>query len=276
MVLRARRTGAAALAVSAALVAGVVDAGVVEAAPAEAAADARGRPWPGHPDRLLVTHVVRPGDTATGLATRYHAWTRELVALNRLGPAGTLRVGERVQVPVVVSAAAKHASQDTSQPAQQPVAQPAPPAQKPQQPGPGWRHAEMTREQVGRAIAHEAVRRGVPVRLAQAVAWQESGWHQPVRSSAGALGVMQVLPGTGLWMSLYAGRPLDLRDTHDNITAGVTLLRVLLEQTGSTRSAVAAYYQGLGALRRHGILQETRPYLASVVAIRHRLAQRAP
>ena len=267
MVLRARRTGAAALAVSAALVAGAVEAAPTTAA---TAADARGRPWPGHPDRLLVTHVVRPGDTATGLATRYHAWTRELVALNHLGPAGVLRVGERVRVPVVVSAA-KRARQDAAHPAPQP----AQAAQTPRQPGPGWRHADMNREQVGRAIAREAARRGVPARLAQAVAWQVSGWHHPVRSWAGALGVMQVLPGTGLWMSLYAGRPLDLRDTHDNITAGVTLLRVLLEQTGSTRSAVAAYYQGLGALRRHGILPETRPYVASVVAIRHRLAQQA-
>src|SRR3954452_19351464 len=74
---------------------------VLGAAPAEA----RATPWPGHPDRRLVTHVVRPGDTATGLATRFHAWTRELVALNHLDRAGTLHVGERIRIPVVVSAA---------------------------------------------------------------------------------------------------------------------------------------------------------------------------
>ncbi|MBV9832216.1 MAG: hypothetical protein JOZ82_11540, partial [Marmoricola sp.] len=27
--------------------------------------------WPHHPDRWLVRYVVRPGDTATGLAVRY-------------------------------------------------------------------------------------------------------------------------------------------------------------------------------------------------------------
>jgi murein DD-endopeptidase MepM/ murein hydrolase activator NlpD len=229
-------------------------AGVLAAGPAQA----DGRPWPGHPDRRLVTHQVRPGDTATGLATRYHAWTRELITLNHLGRAGTLRVGDTVRIPVVVSALPRR-----------PRPQAAPAAASPAEQG--WRHARMTREEVRRAIAAEAGRRGVPATLAQAVAWQESGWHQPVTSTAGALGVMQVLPGTGLWMSLYAGRPLDLRDTHDNITAGVTLLRVLLDETRGTRRAVAAYYQGLGAVRRHGVYPATRQYVDSVLAIRDRL-----
>jgi murein DD-endopeptidase MepM/ murein hydrolase activator NlpD len=231
---------------------------VLGAAPAEA----RATPWPGHPDRRLVTHVVRPGDTATGLATRFHAWTRELVALNHLDRAGTLRVGERVRIPVVLSALRRH----------RPHALPAATTPRPATAAhPGWRHWQMNRTQVARTIAREAHRRGVPVPLAQAVGWQESGWYQPVRSPAGALGVMQVLPGTGVWMSLYAGRPLDLRDTHDNITAGVTLLRVLLGETRSTRRAVAAYYQGLGAVRSHGMYTDTRRYVANVLATRDRL-----
>src|SRR3954447_25445202 len=188
---------------------------IVAAGPAEA----RTTPWPGHPDRRLVTHVVRAGDTATGLATRFHAWTRELVALNHLDRAGTLRVGERIRIPVVVSAARRSrtptpATVPAHQPAHQSAHQSATPSAR------GWRHWRMTRPEVRRAIARQAVRHGVPVRLAQAVGWQESGWYQPVRSSAGALGVMQVLPATGRWMSLYAGRRLDLRETHDNITAG--------------------------------------------------------
>ena len=134
----------------------------------------------------------------------------------------------------------------------------------------GWRHWRMSRGEVKAVIARVARRHDVPVRLAQAVAWQESGWQQPVRSSAGAIGVMQVLPATGLWMSLYAG-PLNLRDTHDNVTAGVTLLRVLLDETRNTRRAVGAYYQGLGAVREHGLYPETRRYVANVLAIRDRL-----
>jgi soluble lytic murein transglycosylase-like protein len=253
-----RRTAAGALVAAAALL-----LTVLTSAPAEA----RGRPWPGHPDRTLVGHVVRPGETATGLAVRFHAWTRELVALNRLGRDATLRVGERIRIPVVVSAARKHR---VAAPA--PAAPAPPPSRAEQLRAQGWRHWRMTRDQVRQALAHEARRLGVPVKLALAVGWQESGWHQPLRSSAGALGVMQVLPGTGLWMSLYAGRPLDLRETHDNVTAGVTLLRVLLDQTRTTRRAVAAYYQGLGAVRRHGLYPDTRRYVASVQAIRQRLS----
>jgi soluble lytic murein transglycosylase-like protein len=207
-------------------------------------AEARGTPWPGHPDRRIVIHVVRPGDTGTGLAVRYHAWTRELIALNRLGPRAVLRVGDRVRVPVVVSAVHRT----------KPVARP-----------------QVARDEVRAMIGRVARRHGVPVRLARAVAWQESGWQQSARSSAGAIGVMQVLPGTGMWMSLYAHRPLDLRDTHDNITAGVTLLRVLLDETRSTRRAGGAYYQGLAGVRRHGLLPETRRYVANVLALRDQL-----
>jgi soluble lytic murein transglycosylase-like protein len=258
MVPLRRRTAAGALVAAASLL-----LTVLTSAPAEA----RGRPWPGHPDRTLVGHVVRPGETATGLAVRFHAWTRELVALNRLGRDATLRVGERIRIPVVVSAARKHR---VAAPA--PAAPAPPPSRAEQLRAQGWRHWRMTRDQVRQALAHEARRLGVPVKLALAVGWQESGWHQPLRSSAGALGVMQVLPGTGLWMSLYAGRPLDLRETHDNLTAGVTLLRVLLDETRTTRRAVAAYYQGLGAVRRHGLYPDTRRYVASVQAIRQRLS----
>jgi soluble lytic murein transglycosylase-like protein len=232
-----------------ALATGIVGA---SAGPAQAA----GTPWPGHPDRRLVTHVVRPGETATGLAVRYHAWTRELVRLNNLGARAELRAGDRLRIPVVVSAARRDRTARPSPARPSPTRSPA---------------AAPTRADVGTLISREAHRRNVPVRLAQAVAWQESGWQQHVRSSAGALGVMQVLPTTGLWMSLYAHRPLDLRDAHDNVTAGVTLLRVLLDETRSTRSAVAAYYQGLGALRRHGMYPETRRYVASVLAVRQRL-----
>lgn len=238
-------------------------------------ASARGKPWPGHPDRRLVSHVVQPGDTATGLATRYHAWTRELIALNDLGPDAMLRVGDRIRVPVVVSAARADRSRT---PATQPK-RPGTRSDRGERVSPevarmraaGWRHWRMSRAEVRDAIARAAQRRDVPVRLAQAVAWQESGWHQPVRSSADALGVMQVLPATGLWMSLHLGRPLNLRDTHDNIAAGVMLLRVLLDETRSTRRAVASYYQGLGGVRRHGLYPETRRYVRNVLALRDRL-----
>src|SRR4051812_21294525 len=68
-----------------------------------------GRPWPGHPGRRLLPHTVRRGETATGLAVRYHAWTRELIRLNHLGSSGALATGRHIRIPVVLSALpAKH------------------------------------------------------------------------------------------------------------------------------------------------------------------------
>ena len=54
--------------------------------------------------RRIVDHRVRPGETATGLAVRFHAWTAELIARNHLGADGHIRVGQRIEIPVVVAA----------------------------------------------------------------------------------------------------------------------------------------------------------------------------
>ncbi len=245
------------------------------------AAPAQARPWPGHPDRSLVTHTVRPGETATVLAVRYHAWTRELIRLNRLGPSARVYVGQRLRIPVVVSAArrdprsrsahqrpAKRANRTATSSA---VSGPRLHATRPA--GRGWLHEEMSRQQVRRLIVATARRYGVPPRLALAIAWQESGWQQRRVSSTGALGVMQVMPDTGRWMRLYVGRSLRLRDTHDNVLAGVMTIRVLRANTRLDRRAIAAYYQGLGAVRTHGLFPSTRHYVAAVRAHERRIAR---
>lgn len=237
------------------------------AAPAALARPAL-RPWPGHPDRHLVTHVVRRGDTATGLAKRYRAWTRELIALNRLGKGARLHVGKRIQIPVVTSVARAQQPRKKA-----PAAKKKSAAARPAAVVRPWRNAGMSRTQVRDLIVRTAKQHGVPPRLALAVAWHESGWRQPLVSSAGAIGVMQVLPSTGEWMRPYAGRPLQLHDTRDNVLAGVLTLKVLRASTRSDRRAIAAYYQGLGAVRRHGIYQVSRPYVANVQAVRSRLAR---
>lgn len=223
------------------------------------------RPWPGHPDRHLVAHVVRRGDTATGLAKRYRAWTRELIALNHLGRGARLHAGKRILIPVVTSVARAQQPQQAA-PKKPAVARPAAVVRP-------WRNADMSREQVRDLIVRTAKNNGVPPRLALAVAWHESGWRQPLVSSAGAIGVMQVLPSTGEWMRLYAGRPLQLHDTRDNVLAGVLTLKVLRASTRTDRRAIAAYYQGLGAVRRHGLYQVSHQYVANVQAVRARLAR---
>ncbi|QIX26334.1 transglycosylase SLT domain-containing protein [Nocardioides sp. JQ2195] len=208
------------------------------------------------PGRKIIVHTVRPGDTATELAVKYHAWTNELISLNHLGSTAALTVGDRIRIPVVRSAAS-----DDSTPTK-------PASKKPRKTG---HHTDPSREQVRNVITDTARRHGVNPHLALAVAWQESGWQMHHVSSARAIGAMQVLPTTGEWMSLYAGRSLALRNTQDNVLAGVLLLDLLGDQTSSRRHQVGAYYQGLGAVREHGLFDETHSYVRNVMAIKRRL-----
>lgn len=247
---------------------------------------AEATPWPGHPDRTLVQHTVRPGETATGLAVRYHAWTAELLRLNGLGSHGVIYQGQVIRIPVVVSAVHKAHGQ-----APKPTTHHKPNHHKPRhhkprhhQPKPlpllmhrttpvghGWTDADLTRDQVRSLVTRMAHHYGVSKSLALAIAWQESGWKERRISGAGAIGVMQVMPDTGRWMRWYAGRTLRLRDTHDNIQAGVMTLRVLQNWTVKDNNAIAAYYQGLGAVRKHGYFEDTKRYVRSVRGIQHRL-----
>jgi len=254
-----RLTAAVAAALAGTLAAAVVDTSVASPAAADP------------PGRRIVDHRVRAGETVTGLAVRYHAWTAELVARNHLGPAATIRTGQHLEIPVVLAALSQHRAHHhrghhrAHHRAHHRVARPRP-----------VHRADPARAAVRRTVAGAAARHGVDPQLALAVAWQESGWQMDRRSSAGAIGAMQVLPATGAWMSLYEGRRLRLHRLGDNAAAGTRLLGVLRDATGSRRRTVAAYYQGLGALREHGLYGETRHYVADVLAIRHRLESGLP
>jgi hypothetical protein len=238
---------------------------------------------------VIRPYTVRRGDTATGLAVRFHAWTDELMALNHLSRHSRLYVGQRLRIPVVVASAPKarhhrahrhhahrhrahrhHAHRHHAH--RQPGHHRSHRAKHHRQAAHrhGWRHAHASRGTVRRVVTRAAWRHGVPHRLALAVAWQESGWQQRRVSSAGAIGVMQVMPATGRWMSLLAGHRLHLRRLHQNVTAGVLLMRTLRSQAHERR-AIAGYYQGLASVRRHGMYPSTRRYVANVVAIRNRL-----
>ena len=240
--MRARRHAARAV------VAMIVGLGTAVVAAAPASADHERLPR----GRTLTPYVVKQGDTATGLAVRHHAWTAELIAHNHLGGNGDLRVGQRIVIPVVRDRAT---------------------GARPER---AWRHPDPSRETVRRVVARTARRHRVDPQLALAVSWQEAGWQMHHVSSANAIGAMQVLPSTARWMELYAGRRLRLRRLADNAEAGVRLLDVLGEHTRRRAHRIGAYYQGLGAVREHGLYGETRTYVANVVAIKRRLEAGRP
>ncbi|WP_431709659.1 LysM peptidoglycan-binding domain-containing protein [Glutamicibacter uratoxydans] len=107
---------------------------------------------------------------------------------------------------------------------------------------------------------------GVDPALALAHAHQESGFNQRAVSPANAIGTMQVIPSTGEWMSTRVGRKLNLLDPKDNVVAGIATIKYNIDNAANLDQAIAAYYQGLGGVRKYGMYSDTKTYVASVKA----------
>lgn len=104
-------------------------------------------------------------------------------------------------------------------------------------------------------IQESAERHGVDPLLAAAVAKCESGWDAQALSDAGAVGVMQVMPGTAQTLaaqgevdaSVYD--PQALADPQTNIEYGCAYLGVLQDELASEDEVICAYNAGLGAVQ---------------------------
>jgi Transglycosylase SLT domain/Putative peptidoglycan binding domain len=128
-----------------------------------------------------------------------------------------------------------------------------------------------SRAKVHRMLGRWARYYGISPRLVRAVAWMESGFRWNVTSSAGAWGVMQVMPATWRFVEdVLMGQ--NMRHTaRGNIRVGIVYLRHLLRLFGGNkRVALGAYYQGPRAVRRHGFYPETRVYVRTVLSLRRR------
>lgn len=84
---------------------------------------------------------------------------------------------------------------------------------------------------------------GVPPQLALAVANQESGFNQAAVSPAGAIGVMQLMPGTAADLGV---NPTDLTG---NVQGGLTYLSQMFQKFGNWFDALSAYNAGPGNLK---------------------------
>ncbi|MGO0122187.1 lytic transglycosylase domain-containing protein [Desulfothermobacter acidiphilus] len=104
----------------------------------------------------------------------------------------------------------------------------------------------------------------LPPGLVEAVAQAESGLNPRVVSEAGAMGLMQLMPGTASALGV-----VDPFDPVQNATAGALYLSQLLEQFGGDlRLALAAYNAGPGAVEHYrGIppYPETQAYVQRVL-----------
>ena len=112
-------------------------------------------------------------------------------------------------------------------------------------------------------VRQAAQKYGVDPKLVSAVVEAESGGDQSVISSAGAIGVMQLMPETA------ASLGVDPYDTRQNIEGGTMYLsRMIKNFGGDLRKAVAAYNAGPQAVRDYGGVPpyaETQAYVNRVL-----------
>jgi soluble lytic murein transglycosylase len=131
-------------------------------------------------------------------------------------------------------------------------------------------------EQVIRAYAGE---RELDPTLVAAVIYAESRFDPNVKSSAGAIGLMQLLPETGDFVARSTGGTdfvdADLRDPDLNVRYGTWLLDYLLKRyDGDLTTALAAYHAGptnVDAWRSNGsgiAFPETQAYVDEVLRVR--------
>lgn len=100
------------------------------------------------------------------------------------------------------------------------------------------------RLEVARRVHYEARKVDLPPELVLAVIHTESTFDPEAISSAGALGLMQVMP---FWKIIIGDKTDDLMNLHTNIRYGVTILQHYLEkENGNLTRALARYNGSLG------------------------------
>lgn len=111
-----------------------------------------------------------------------------------------------------------------------------------------------------RRAAHLA---GVSEALLEALVWQESRWRPAARSSAGAIGLGQLMPGTARQLGV------DPRDPAANLIGAALYLRQMLDLfDNNLELALAAYNAGprrVSAARGVPPIRETRDYVTAII-----------
>jgi N-acetylmuramoyl-L-alanine amidase len=234
------------------------------------------------------SYIVRPGDTAPDIAMRHGTTVAALLGVNRLAAPDLIRVGQMLQIPdalMALPAYARGASDSethrvgrsegvfeiarrfgidpTALARTNGIGVNAPIAEGDELVVPG----RLPR--MNALVSYVAGDAGVDARLLRAVAWAESQWHQDRVSPTGAVGIMQIEPFTGEWVSRHiAGSHLDIWRAQDNVTAGALLLRHLMtKHEADIVASLAGYYQGDASVATHGVYDDTRRYQHEVQAL---------
>lgn len=125
--------------------------------------------------------------------------------------------------------------------------------------------SSMTPEALRKIVLQTAEKHNVDPALVGAVISTESNWNTSAISRKGALGLMQLVPGTA--QQLGVGNAFD---PAQNVDAGVRYLGMMLQRyDGDLRKALAAYNAGPGVVDRFGGVpnfRETREYVRKVTS----------
>lgn len=188
-------------------------------------------------------YIVKPGDSLTALARRWHTTLTRLARLNSLDPRRYLLIGAKLRLPASVSSTSRSVSVSATD-------------------------ATAVRASIDEWAGHY----GVDPRLARALAWMESGYQNDVVSSVGAQGVMQLLPSTWKYVeNVLIGHPV-AHTADGNVEVGIALIHHLLSVFGGNeRLALAAWYQGERAVRKQGIYKVSKVFVADVEALKTRM-----
>ncbi len=190
------------------------------------------------------SYIVQPGDTLSAIAIEHSISIAFLQESNGISDVDVIYVGQVLTIAAPFSSPAIPLLLFPDQPSD--------------------RELEAMIDQIARL-------EGVNAGLVKAVATVESGWDQSQVSSAGAVGIMQLMPGTVLWLETQAfGFDLNERESAwDNVRLGVRYLNILLDATGGDQyDALAAYYQGLTPTEAGVYYAGTEGYASMVLAVK--------
>lgn len=112
------------------------------------------------------------------------------------------------------------------------------------------------------AIVREAERNNLDPLLVVALIRCESSFNNYAVSNVGAMGLMQVMPDTGIYLADKAGfrlgRSTNLFDAETNIELGTAYLADLIQRFGSLEHALVAYNAGPGLAKKILAKRESR------------------
>lgn len=184
-----------------------------------------------------LEYTLQPGDTLLGVARLFDVSVDDLLEHNAIADPGAVPAGLTLSVPL--------------------PAESSPPS-------------SADAPDIERALREAEREFDLPSGLLLAVAWRESTWQQDAVSSAGAIGIAQVLPSTAEWVQeTLLEEERDWRGSaRDNAYVAAAYLRFLLDRAdGDVWWALAAYYQGWRGMELDGPVGATSGYVRSVLEL---------